>query len=567
MTRQRVAKRPEEMTLAEIETEMAAILEHQERVSRLPACTRDECTGRPHIGAPYHHEPRRKIAATPIEHAQILVDDFNVRPHLQYLSDRIAQAVTDVENGIGRRLIVEMPPRTGKTFTATQITPSWVLTRHPDWPIVLSSYSSDLATSWSLQIRRWVESGKLGSGVAVAPDSGRAEGWETTEGGKLTARSLGGGTTGFGAKVLIIDDPHKDFIEAHSARAREDVWQWWLGVGSARLHRPALVIVIMTRWHEDDLAGRLLSTEYPGDPDDWEVIRFPAIAEEDDVLGREPGQPLYSPLTDETEAEAIEQWENVRRDVGSYTWSALYQQRPAPPEGAIFAMSDWRFWTTDPERASHHEDGSLDPDGTTILLDPATLSGGEWVDSWDTSFKGGENSDFVVGQRWVRVGANRYLMAQKRGRWTFTRTVDEMTAWAKPDDPIGSPFGHLVHRRLIEDTANGPAIINTLKDRISGLKPISPRASKEARARAISPEVESHNVLLPHPDMPGYEWVGDLLDELREFPNSAHDDQVDALTQALLELRGSDRAGGITVPRVRGGNRLTSGYGRRIPGR
>lgn len=487
-------------------------------------------------------------AANPLEQAARLVREYVERPHLRYLSERIALALRDVEQGVSRRLIVQMPPRSGKTFTATQVTPAWILSRHPEWPVALTSYSGTLATSWGRQVRRWVEEGSLGPQVKVAPDAGAVSGWETTEGGAFYSRSLREPLTGFGAKVLVVDDPHKDFADVHSKVSRDAVWSWWLSVAQTRLHPPSLVIVILTRWHEDDLAGRLLSADYEGDPDDWEVVSFPAIAEQGDVLGREVGQPLYSPLIQESEVDALDRWEAVRAAVGSYVWAAMYQQHPSPAKGTIFSM-DWvRYWTHDESAA----------DGDTIhYLDPAKLTGATWLDSWDLTFDSGDNSDYVVGQRWAKVGANRYLIAQQRDRMSFTEQISAMRRWAK-DDPAVSPHGRLVHKRVVEKKANGAAAISTLSSTIPGIKPVSPTASKEIRARAITPEIESGNVYLPHPGMSGYGWVRDLVGELREFPHGTHDDMVDAMTQALMEMRGPQRGGiarpgGATVPTSRVG--------------
>lgn len=487
-----------------------------------------------------------ELPASPLEQAQQLVAGFAERPHLAYLSERIAQAVADVEAGKDRRLIVEMPPRSGKSLLATQIAPAWILSTHPSWPILLTSYSGTLATSWGRQIRRWIAEGRIGAHLQIADDAGAAADWETTEGGAIRSRSIREPLTGFGAKVLIVDDPVKDHVAAHSEGNREEVWNWFQSVAVTRLHPPSLVIIVMTRWHEDDLVGRLLDAgQDGGDPEEWEVIRFPAIADhrpdkgEHDALGRKPGQPLYSPLIEETEEQTLERWEKVKRTVGTYTWSALYQQHPSPAKGAIFSTNWWHYWTTDPEAA----------DGETIhLISPEVYERGRWVDSWDFTFDKTKGSDYVVGQRWVKYGANRYLIAQQRARMNFTEALAAMQTWAGRD-PIESPHGERVHRRVVEKKANGAAIITTLRNKIAGIVAVSPTESKEARARAITPEIESHNVLLPHPGMPGYEWVRDLISEAREFPNGAHDDQVDALTQALMDLR--DEGGGrITVPGI-----------------
>lgn len=473
------------------------------------------------------------LPVSPLEQALTLNPSYAIRPHLAYLDERIAKAVGDVESGVARKLIIEMPPRSGKSEMASKTAPAWILSTHPSWPIVLTSYSSALAEGWSRDILGWAGEGLLGDHISVRPGAATAARWETNEHATIVARSIGSGTTGFGAKVLVIDDPHKDFSEAHSPTQRDRVWNWYLSVSNTRLHPPALTIVVMTRWHEDDLIGRLLSREYPGEPSDWEVIRIPAIAEENDVLGREVGDPLFSPLADETREQALERWEQVKRDSGSYVWNALYQQRPSPAEGAIFSMDSWRYWTTDPALA----------DGERVVLLPAEqLANGTWLDSWDCAFKATSTSDYVAGQRWVRVGADRFLIAQRRDRWTFTDTQAQMLDWADSSDPAASPYGHLVHKRLVEDAANGPAILDSLKRLIPGLKAVKADKSKEARARAVTPEIESGNVFLPFPAQPGHEWVNEYLSEFRNFPNDAHDDQVDATTQALLHLRDDQSA-------------------------
>jgi predicted phage terminase large subunit-like protein len=233
----------------------------------------------------------------------------------------------------------------------------------------------------------------------------------------------------------------------------------------------------------------------------------------------------------------------MKRAVGSYAWAALFQQRPAPEQGAIFNVGWWRYWTLNPALATE--------DGRVVYLDPPSMIGARWLDSYDAAFKGTDDSDYVVGQRWMRHGGNRYLIDQIRGRWSFTQTIARMRDWLD-----GGLFPEKVHERLIEDKANGPAIIDTLHDQIAGLKPINPRTSKEARARSVTPEIESGNVYLPLPSEAP--WVLDLLSELRSFPSGANDDQVDALTQALTELREGAGHTNISVP----GDRLAPALAR-----
>jgi predicted phage terminase large subunit-like protein len=477
---------------------------------------------------------------SPIHLAHQIDPGYQVRPHLQLLNDQIVNAVRDVERGQSRQLAVSMPPRAGKSTMTSNWAPLWLLQRHPEWSVVMTSYDGGLTSTWARNMRHTIED-HPDLGVALKRDGGAGGKWNTVEGGGMYTVGIGGALTGRGARVLIIDDPISDFSAAHSPRIRQNLWNWWLSVAQTRLEPPYLVLVTMTRWHEDDFVGRLLSKDHEGDPADWERVVLPALADsKDDILGREEGEPLFSPLLQEDRNQALDRWADVKRAVGTYTFSAMYQQRPAPQEGAIFNMGWWRYWSSDPSRAT--------PDGQVVYFKPGEMHAAQWVDSWDLTFKGGGTTgDWVVGQRWVKAQANRYLVAQRRGRWTFTQTLAEIQEWAKADNDLASPYGRFVHERLIENTANGPAIMDVLHEKISGLKGINPHASKEARARSVTPEIESGNVYLPHPDDPGNEWVLDLLGELRNFPYDAHDDQVDALTQALAYLRSSG-TGGLTVP-------------------
>lgn len=530
---------PEGLSIEELRARLSDLRELSEQV-RTEEEAREVASRIAQITRRYRIATGKGIARSPLMQAKELDPRYRERPHLAYLSSRLVQAVRDVERGQNRHIIVSMPPRSGKSTMTSKYFPLWLLRRHPEWSVVMVSYDAALSSGWAGNIREFLED-KPALGVALARDAGARGRWETVEGGGMYATSVGGALTGRGARVMVIDDPISDFAAAHSPRVRAALWNWWLSVARTRLEPPYLVLVTMTRWHEDDFAGRLLSMEYEGDPREWEQVRLPAFAEADDVLQREEGMPLISPLMDENPAAALARWEATKISVGSYTFASMYQQRPAPQKGAIFDVGWWRYWTRDPGKATE--------DGRIVYFNPDDVgSSGRWLDSWDCAFKGGvDSSSYVVGQRWVRHKANRYLVAQVRGRWAFTQTIKKMKAWVEPT----SPFGQYVHQRLIEDKANGPAIIDTLREEVAGIKPINPGNSKEGRARAITPEIESGNVYLPHPSDDGNEWVTDLLSELRNFPHDTYDDQVDALTQALSELRDTGR-GSVTVPRRTG---------------
>lgn len=480
-----------------------------------------------------------QMPASVVAQAQELDPGYVVRPHLQLLSDRLDDAIARVEAGQNVKMLVSMPPRHGKTELGSVYLPIYLLRRNHKTKIGIISHSPNLAATWGRRVRRVVE--RFGSmlGLSIAPDAGAVSEWETAEGGGVTSRSIGQALAGVGFNVLIVDDPTRDFAAAHSDSARQAVWDWWTVNAVTRLEPPSLVIVIQTRWHEDDLTGRLLSTEYDGDPSEWEQVIIPAIADHDpkkgetDPLGRAPGEPLLSPLIpNETPEQALERLEGLRRSIGSYAWAALFQQQPAPEQGAIFNVGWWRYWTSNPTLATE--------DGRVRYFTPEQLSAARVVDSWDATFKDTKDSDYVVGQRWAVVGANRVLLAQKRGRWSFTKTIEEMVAWV-----TSGPYFEGVHERFVEDKANGPAIIDSLRDRVPGLIPVNPQGSKEARARAVTPEIESGNVYLPlESEAP---WVRDLIAEARSFPSGKHDDMVDSLSQALSKLRSGGR-GGVTNP-------------------
>ena len=544
MTRGNRRLEPWEMTPEQLEEELAALVERQSWLDKQPKCDRPACDGKPHLGAPYPHDPTYLQASSPLESAQQLDTAYAGRPHIQYLSDRLTEAVRAVERGENRYMTISMPPRMGKSTLTSINLPIWLLRQHPGWKIGLISHSPQLATAWGRQVRRFVEEDGERWGIKIAGDAGAVSEWQTTLGGGIVSRSAPGQSiTGLGFKVMLMDDVVKDFADAHSESKREAIWDWWQANAVTRLEPPFLCIAIATRWHEDDFIGRLLNPAMNPDAGKWENVIFPALAEENDPLGREPGDPLYSPLVSETREEALERWDGLKRSVGSYMWEALYQQHPTPADGSIFNLGWLRFWTTDPAKVK-------EGDPSVILLPRERLERGKWLDSWDLTFKGSSTSDYAVGQRWCRQGADRFLVAQQRGQWSFTQTLEKMLRWCNAGDldDKASPGGSFVHQRLVEDAANGTAAIDVLRKKVAGIKPIKPRSSKEVRARAVTPEIESGNVYLPHPSDPGNGWVNELISEMRAFPSGKHDDMVDSLSMGLLGLRDAGEAS-IFVPR------------------
>lgn len=252
----------------------------------------------------------------------------------------------------------------------------------------------------------------------------------------------------------------------------------------------------MTRWHEEDLAGRLIKEMKEGG-EHWEVIRFPALAEKDDPLGRQEGEALWPERYD------IRTLLVTKKVLGSYWWSALYQQKPRPEQGDIFKRHWWQWYTSVPPKFD------------------------QIIQSWDMTFKDKKTSAYVCGEVWGRIKADCYLLHLVRGKLSFTKTLQavRLTTHQWPNS----------REKLIEEAANGNAVMDTLKSEIPGIIGVQPHGSKEARAHAVSPMVESGNVYLPVQAIATFD-VDEFLEEVSSFPNSTYKDQVDAMTQALARL-------------------------------
>jgi predicted phage terminase large subunit-like protein len=424
----------------------------------------------------------------------------------------ICDKLEAVEKGEISRLMLFMPPRHGKSMTVTETFPSWYLGRHPDARVIEVSYGISFAEKFGLLNRRKIEEygGKI-FGIAVAADQQAKTKWEIAgHAGGMISVGLGGAITGEGADLLIIDDLIKNRQEAESEAMRRRVGDEWRDTLQTRLHPGAAVILIMTRWREDDIAGRILE-EAADAEESWEVVRLPCLAEEGepDPLGRKPGAALWP------EHGFGEKWAKIKRAaVGERTWNALYQQNPLPAEGNIIKEKWWKFYNTPPREFD--------------LV----------FQSWDMAFKGGAGNDYVVGQVWGRLGGALYLLDQLRDKLNLPETLK---ALARLRDKW--PESRAI---LIEDKANGSGVIDTLKQEIGGVIAVTPDASKEARCWAASADIEAGGVWLPDRSL---KWVQAFLAEFGRFPEGKNDDQVDAATQAINWAR-SRMMTGIAPMRV-----------------
>ncbi|MET4562192.1 putative phage terminase large subunit-like protein [Lysinibacillus parviboronicapiens] len=429
-------------------------------------------------------------------------------PHTQIVCDELQK----IADGKQKFILIEMPPRHGKSMTVTESFPSYYIGRNPDKRVITAAYSDGLATKFGRMNRnKFNEFSHELFEIELSEANAANKDWGVQDRrGGMISTGIGGSITGQGADLMIIDDPIKNMKEASSQLIRDNIWDEWEATLSTRLHDGASVIVIMTRWHEDDLIGRLLTRS----PRKWVRLRLPAIAEdENDLLGRKLGDPLCRELGFD------EQWASDKKaEVGSRTWNALYQQRPSPAGGSIFKRDWMRYYVRSSEQ---HREWGLSDD---VAILPINFD--KMAQSWDCTFKGTDTSDFVAGGVWARKKANYYLLDVEHKRMGFADTMKAIRTMADRWPNARSKY--------IEDKANGTAIIEILKDEISGITPVNPDGGKEARANAVSPLFESGNVWLPHPNM--CPWVTDLIEELVAFPNAAHDDLVDMTTQALNQL-------------------------------
>ena len=420
------------------------------------------------------------------------------RPATHHLA--LADRLEDVSEGKCKRLMVFMPPRHGKSMLCSEYFPAWWLGQHPDRQIIAATYAQQLANDFGRKVRnlclsdqhRWAF-----HDFSLAGDSQAGDRFHTSMRGAYFAVGVGGPITGRGADLLLIDDPIKGREDAESETQRQKLKDWYTAVARTRLMPGGAIVVIQTRWHEDDLAGWLLREhQHEG----WEVLSLPAIAEPGDALGRSEGDPLWP------EAYPIPELERLRLAVGSRDWAALYQQRPSAAEGSVFKREHWQT----------HK-----PTETAPLALLQALGVNYVVQAWDTAFKTRETNDFSVC---VTLGVARsryYVLDVWRDRAEFPdlkrAMVSQHAKWK-------------AHAVVVEDTAAGQSLIQELR-RNTRIPLIAVKADhdKVTRAHAVTPTHEAGLCYLPE----GEPWVADFEDELSGFPAAPHDDQVDAFVHAL----------------------------------
>lgn len=411
-------------------------------------------------------------------------------PHLAH-TRRYLERVTAGEI---LRLMIFEPPRHGKSEMVTIHYPAYRMERDPTLRVITGSYNETLAARFSRRTRRIA-----GARLALSAERTAAVDWETERGGGLRAVGVGGGITGHGGQLILVDDPIKNREEANSATYRERVWDWWRDDLYTRLEPGGAIILIMTRWHQDDLAGRILASE---DAPNWTVVRLPALAEEGDSLGREVGAPLCPQRYD---AAALER---IRLVLGEHSFAALYQQRPLPAEGGLFKAA----WFA--QRLTEAEVGPLEA----------------LVRYWDKAASAGQG-DYTVGVLMGRSAEGRYVVLDVvRGRWeTFERERVIVSTAARDRERWGEVAIWLEQEPGSGGADSARATIRALSGHV--VRAETATGQKTARAEPLAAQAGAGNVLVVRAA-----WNAAWIDELCIFPHGEHDDQVDASSGAFNKL-------------------------------
>ena len=458
--------------------------------------------------------------------------------HLALVEEHLLKLYSgEIEN-----LILTMPPRHGKSMLTTEAFPGWWMGKRPHDEVVITSYEATLAQKFGRTVRDSItEYGDLFN-LDVDPTKKASGDWRLTgfdaDGlrvtGGLRAIGVDGGISGRGGDLIIIDDPIKNAKQAQSLAWRKTVWEWYLSTLFTRRGPNARQLVVMTRWHDDDLVGRLLDESGEGGQgegmgQEWTVLNLPAICDsEDDPLGREIGEPLWPSRW------PLEKMIEIKGTQTPYWWSAMYQGRPAPASGNIYKRGWWKFWQPPgaklgPVRIRAGDEGEI----VRKPIDLPTME--DTVSSWDLSFTKGAGTSFVAGQKWGKAGGSAFLLDQTRERRDYPETIRAFRAFHVLHADIGGKW--------VENKANGPALISLLQPEIPGILPVEPEGTKEERARAVAYFAESGNVYLPHPAIAP--WVWEFIEEHAAFPNAVNDDQVDTGSQALKKLFTEDHLPGM----------------------
>lgn len=416
-------------------------------------------------------------------------------PHIQYVREHLDK----VTSGEIKRLIIELPPRHGKSELATIRYPVYRLERDPKTRVIVGAYNQTLAEKFSRKARRIAR-----TRLQLSQERQSAEDWETTDGGGFRAVGVGGGVTGQGGDLIIVDDPVKNREEAESLTYRDKVWDWFTNDLYTRQEPGCAIVVIMTRWHKDDLVGRILESSTGKD---WTVVCLPAEAEKGDPLGRNEGAALCP------DRYPLNVLADIRKVLGR-DYTALYQQRPQPREGGMF--KDFWFKRVDavPRQARRVRWWDM----------AATDDGGDWT----------------VGLLMAEAGGMYYIEDVVRGQWASGERNAKIRATAESDR---AKYGRVAYWGAQDPGSAGKDAAAAFVRLLAGFVVATEQETgpKDVRAEPLAAQVgagdantgddKTGNVAVLHAD-----WTATLIDEFCDFPTGTHDDQVDAGSNAFNKL-------------------------------
>lgn len=410
---------------------------------------------------------------------------------------RTVQEFVEAETGHAYDiLLLSVPPQHGKSMTITETLPSWYMGRHPEAPVVIISWGEEFAQLFARRNReKIVLYGQQIFGIRIGDKDTAIEFDVAGHRGSLISRGVTSGLAGRPCKLMIIDDPIKNMETAMSESQREKIFDEYVNGYKTRLAPGAKIIIIQTRWHKQDLYGKVLEIEH-----NVTRLNFPVECEtETDILGRKFGDPLC-PEIGKDKAWLADYKRTFVNQAGSRAWNALYRGQPTDEEGGIFKRQWAKYYRVAPEI------------GFKII-------------SVDASFKDNDKNDPVAIHVWGKTGTDYFLLDRNPSgqRLGFVDTVGALNEFI---------YRHPDYKAIyIEDKANGSAIIDVLRRRYSAVIPVNPEGGKEARAYAVSPLWEAGNVYFKE----GRD--DDIVNECVDFPNADHDDHVDCMDQALNQLR------------------------------
>ena len=443
---------------------------------------------------------KRKLRENYASYVQYIFGKNYVMTDFHKLLCSIGQdACNKIKQGKQARYLLSVPPQFGKSMSITETLPSWFIGNNPDLSVIITAYNADIAEKFGDRNRQKVKDfGKEIFGIQVSDSQDNKTLFQIKgHQGQIFSAGILGGLTSNPAALIIVDDPFKNGEEAESKDVRDRVERvYWDSIDTRARALGSAIIVIHTRWHEDDLIGRLAKKE------GFYVINIPTVWEkgEDKLLHRKIGE-ILSPELGHT----AEWAETKRKNVGSRVWNALYQGRPFIEGGNIIQRKDIKFYNKRSEPSKYDE----------IVL------------SCDLSFGGvKKDNDPNCGVVWGRVGGNHYLLKRFNKKCGFKETINLIKQFCGEYPTM--------RKKLIEAKANGKATIEMLSSSISGFIGFDPKgASKEARLKLVAPYFESGNIYLPDETIdPNIEEV---IDQLLKFPNVVHDEYVDTTSQYLLD--------------------------------